>query len=345
MSTELSQSGTSVLRSCWLLVMRGSEWSRLVRVRFPHPTREPESRREPTNDTCHGFTGVKQLLVLVDVDDDGVATITLNRPERNNAWTPELEHEYIQALRTVDVDRRVRAVVLTGAGRSFCPGVDVGRLASAVGADLDLEGRSSPTSPLGVRKPMIAAINGACAGIGLVHALMCDIRFVARGARLSTSFARRGLAAEYGAAYMLPRIIGPERALDLLLSGRTIEADEALEIGLVSRVVEREDILGAAQGYARELATKSSPVAMALAKHQVWTALDQSLAEAMDSTYRAMRAAISAPDFDEGVASFLEKRNPAFAGLSADLRPAEITGVEVATAFDRLSGYGVIDGS
>src|SRR5690606_16539182 len=117
-------------------------------------------------------------------------------------------------------DPEIRAAVVTGAGRSFCPGVDVGRLQGLIGREFDLEGRMSPTTPLGVRKPLIAAVNGACAGIGLVVALMCDVRFASRSAKFTTAFARRGLAAEYGIAYLLPRLIGPERALDLLLSGR-----------------------------------------------------------------------------------------------------------------------------
>src|SRR5690554_1547854 len=115
-------------------------------------------------------------LVLFDLDDAGVATLTFNRPERNNAWNPEIEQAYREQLERADSDPEVRVVVITGAGKSFCPGVDTGRLESLVGNEFNLEGRTSPTSPLGVRKPMIAAINGACAGIGLVHALACDIR-------------------------------------------------------------------------------------------------------------------------------------------------------------------------
>lgn len=282
-------------------------------------------------------------LVLFDLDENGVATLTLNRPERNNAWTPDLEREYFGCLADADADPAVRVIVVTGAGKSFCPGVDSGRLESLVGNEFDIDGRISPTSPLGIRKPLIAAINGACAGMGLVQALMCDIRFMSRSARIATSFARRGLAAEYGIAYLLPRLIGQERALDLLLSGRTVGADEARDLGVVSRVTEPEDLLPAALAYATELATKSSPLAMAFAKHQVWTALDQDLTEAMRSAFRSMRAAVEGADFREGLESFMEKRDPAFSGLAAEVTPSDVTGVTIDTAFLTLGPIGFPD--
>ena len=161
--------------------------------------------------------------VLLDVADDGVATLTLNRPDRHNAWNPVLERRFYQLLDEAGRDDRVRAVVLTGAGRSFCPGVDSQRLDGIAGRALDLTGRTSPAFTYAFCKPLIAAVNGACAGLGLVQALMCDVRFAARGAKFATSFSRRGLAGEYGLTWLLPRLIGTERALDLLISALTVD--------------------------------------------------------------------------------------------------------------------------
>lgn len=262
---------------------------------------------------------------------DSVAVITLNRPERRNAWTPELEQRFYERLRTAQQDPAVRAAVLTGAGGSFCPGVDTERLDRIAGRPLDLRGRISPATTLAFRKPLIAAINGACAGLGLVQALMCDVRLAARGARFATSFARRGLAGEYGITWLLPRLIGPERALDLLLSGRTFDADEALALGVVSRVVDT-DVVAAALAYARDLATHCSPTSMALIKHQVNTDLDTPYGEAMQRSYAAMAAMATGPDFREGVDSFLQKRTPDFAALDPTFEPAAVTGVVSATS-------------
>jgi enoyl-CoA hydratase/carnithine racemase len=264
--------------------------------------------------------------VLLDLAGDGVATLTLNRPDRHNAWSPVLERRFYQLLDQAGRDDRVRAVVLTGAGRSFCPGVDSQRLDGIAGNALDLTGRTSPAFTYAFRKPLIAAVNGACAGLGLVQALMCDVRFAARGAKFATSFSRRGLAGEYGVTWLLPRLIGTERALDLLISGRTIDADEARELGLVSRVTEPGEVLTAATAYARDLAANCSPASMALIKHQVLTDLDASYEEAMRGAYRAMAMLAQGPDFREGIDSFIQKRPPQFPPLPADLNPADVTG-------------------
>jgi enoyl-CoA hydratase/carnithine racemase len=264
--------------------------------------------------------------VLLDVAADGVATLTFNRPHRHNAWNPVLERRFYQLLGEAAHDDQVRAVVLTGVGRSFCPGVDSQRLEGIAGRAMDLAGRTSPAVTYAFRKPLIAAVNGACAGLGLVQALMCDVRFAARGAKFATSFSRRGLAGEYGLTWLLPRLIGTERALDLLISGRTIDADEAKELGLVSRVTEPGEVLIAATAYARDLAASCSPASMALIKHQVLTDLDASYEEAMRRAYRAMAALAEGPDFREGIDSFIQKRPPKFPPLPADLNPAAITG-------------------
>lgn len=260
---------------------------------------------------------------LLTVRDD-VAVITLNRPERHNAWTPEMEQQFYTHLRTVDDDPALRAAVVTGAGSAFCPGMDSQRLDRIAGQPMDLSGRISPAATFAFRKPLIAAINGACAGLGLIQALMCDVRFAVRGARFSTSFARRGLAGEYGITWLLPRLIGVERSLDLLLSGRVFDADEALAIGLVSRVSEAGSVLDDAVTYAHDLAAHCSPTAMALIKHQVLTDLDLTYGDAMERAYGAMAAMAVRPDFREGVDSFLQKRAPAFPPLAGNTDSAGV---------------------
>ncbi|MFE4963744.1 enoyl-CoA hydratase-related protein [Streptomyces sp. NPDC056660] len=262
--------------------------------------------------------GTMDDLVLRDLDGDGVLTLTLNRPERRNAWTPALEDAYFTALDEAATDGAVRVIVLTGAGRAFCPGVDAERLSALAGRPLDLTGRRPHHHPWSVPKPMVAAINGACAGVGLIQALLCDVRFVARGARLATSFARRGLPAERGISWLLPRLIGVENALDLLLSGRTVTADEALRLGLASRVADSGELLSAAQEYARDLARNCSPRSMAVIRHQVLADLDTGFGAAFDRSLAAMERFAGQPDFVEGVASFLERRAPAFEALPKD---------------------------
>ena len=193
--------------------------------------------------------------VLCEIDR-GVATVTLNRPERKNAWTDEMERRYLGTLDALDRDPEVRAVVVTGSGDAFCPGLDFEALAeTSRGAEgLDPTRSIGPVLMLGV--PLVAAINGACAGIGLVQALACDVRFAADEAKLATSFARRGTVAELATAWLLPRIVGHANALDLLLSGRTVRADEAAALGLVNRVVAPERLLDEAHAYARDLAAR-----------------------------------------------------------------------------------------
>ncbi len=163
---------------------------------------------------------------------------------------------------------------------------------------------------------MIAAINGPCAGLGLVHALMCDIRFAAAGAKLTTAFSRRGLVAEHGIAWMLPRLVAPARALDLLLSGRVVLGAEAAELGLVNRAVDDDRVLDEALSYARMLADECSPASMAQMKHQVYADYERTLAQSLEEANRLMVESFSGADFGEGVRSFLERRSPEFAPLS-----------------------------
>jgi len=273
--------------------------------------------------------------------DDGVALVTLDRPERLNA---QMEHEYFGLLERCAHDEQVRAIVVTGAGRGFCAGADMQQL-QALGqattgnghagqADAGSAGeagtgdggasagetpqayeRRPQSFPLTIPKPIIAAINGACAGIGLVQALMCDLRFAAEGAKLTTAFARRGLIAEHGISWMLPRLVGPSRALDLLLSGRVVFAEEAQELGMVNRVLAPDRLLETTLEYARELATHCSPASMATMKRQVYADLERTLPDALATADELMFASFTAPDFVEGVASFVERREPRFAAL------------------------------
>jgi enoyl-CoA hydratase/carnithine racemase len=264
--------------------------------------------------------------VLLDVGGDGVGVVTLNRPERRNGWNPEMENRYFDVLAQADRDPAIRVLIVTGAGTTFCPGVDTGRLGQIAGKPMDTTGRRSPVRPWAVRKPMIAAINGACAGMGLVQALLCDVRFAARGARFTTAFARRGLAGEFGITWLLPRLIGQERAADLLLSSRVFDADEARELGVVSRVVDPAELLAVARAYAADIAANCSPMSLALIRHQLRTDSTGELDAALGRTYRAMAAAAVGPDFREGIDSFLAKRPASFPPLADDLDPAAITG-------------------
>jgi enoyl-CoA hydratase/carnithine racemase len=258
--------------------------------------------------------------VLYDLDGS-VCTITFSNPTRRNAWNPDMEQQYWEALDRAAAQPDVRAIVVTGAGTSFCPGLDAQRLEQAAGpVGLRLEGRRSQHYPLTIPKPMVAAINGACAGIGLVQALVCDVRFMARGARLSTAYAKLGIPAEYGLAWLLPRLVGVEWALDLLLSARRVDAEEARAIGLVTRICDDAAVLPEAQAYARRLAAGSSPRSMAAMRRQVWGDLSRPYPEAnalwLEAMVRMNRP--DNPDFEEGVAAMVDKRDPNFAPLPAD---------------------------
>lgn len=250
-----------------------------------------------------------------------VATITLNRPDRMNAWTPTMEAEFRQAVQAASADDAVRAIVVTGAGRGFCAGADMGRLQNSASGAAPLTAPPSGEGNfdqrysylLAVPKPLIAAINGSVAGVGLCITLYCDLRFMAEGARLATSFARRGLVAEHGSAWMLPRLVGPMNAADLLLSGRTVDAAEAASMGLV-RMLPAEGFLAAVQARAAEFANLSSPRSMRIIKQQLQAAPFQSLAEATRFADAEIPKCRDTEDFKEGVASFVEKRPPNFTG-------------------------------
>lgn len=246
---------------------------------------------------------------------DMVATITFNRPERMNAWTAVLEAELRQAVAAAGSDDGVRCIVLTGAGRAFCAGADLGGALGVVPtaappvSDDDFEQRYSYL--LAVPKPLIAAINGAVVGVGLCITLYCDLRFMASGAKLAAPYARRGLVAEHGIAWMLPRLIGPMNAADLLLSGRTLLAEEAAAMGLV-KLLPAQSFREAVHDRACEIANLSSRRSVRIMKQQLLLARDQSLAQASQLADVEIAACLTSADFKEGVAHFLEKRAPRF---------------------------------
>ena len=251
--------------------------------------------------------------------DDGVAVLTLNRPDRLNAWTGEMEVVYFDLLEECAAREDVRVIVVTGAGRGFCAGADMDDLQAIGDGTVDEEvaaRRTRPqTFPLTVPKPIVAAINGPCAGIGLVQALMCDLRFAAEGAKITTAFARRGLVAEHGISWILPRLVGPARALDLLLSGRVVLAEEAAALGLVNRALPGDRLLAETLAYARDVSANCAPSSLATMKRQVYADLEKGLDDALDDANRLMAQSLAADDFREGVASFLERRDPRFAPL------------------------------
>lgn len=259
-------------------------------------------------------------LVTRDVRD-GVAVLTFNRPERHNAWSVPLEERYYERLREAEADAGVRVIVVTGAGRSFCPGMDSAALAeqTATGVSTNPHLRQSMTTPTRIAKPVIAAINGACAGIGLIAALNCDLRFASATAKLTTAFVQRGIMAEHNIAWTLPRLIGTSRALDLLLSGRVVLGAEALTLGLVDRVLPQDELMPATLEYATAMAANSSPLAMGTIKRQVYRSWETSMEESRTTAIRHWMGHVRHhPDFVEGVASYLEKRPPHFEPWETD---------------------------
>jgi enoyl-CoA hydratase/carnithine racemase len=266
-------------------------------------------------------TAVTEISLLSELTD-GVLILTFNRPERSNSWSVEMEERYFDALEQAALDPDVRAIVVTGAGKSFCPGLDAGSLSQISAGNLNTnpELRRPQTLPTTIPKPIVAAINGACAGIGLIQAMLCDVRFAAAGAKFSTAFTKRGILAEHGSAWLLTRLVGPGNALDLLLSARIFPAEEALQLGLVNRVVEREAVLPAAIDYARAMAEQCSPLAMGIAKLQIYNALEQNLEASRLEALRLWREVMKPhPDFVEGISSYVERRPPAFSPLDPAL--------------------------
>ena len=259
--------------------------------------------------------------------EDGVAKVTLNRPDKLNAFTPRMNEEVRSAMRAAVDDDAVRVIVLTGAGRGFCAGADMGTL-QTIHSDA---ARTTPSpNPFersadagfhwpnsyfpSVRKPIVAAINGACAGLGFVYALYADIRFASDSAVFTTSFSRRGLVAEHGVSWLLPRLVGIGRAADLLYSARRVSAAEAAAMGLVNRVIPHAEFEAEVTAYARMLAKEVSPRSLREMKREIWAAQFQTLDQAIKQANADMGASFESEDFKEGLAHFVEKRAANFTG-------------------------------
>ena len=265
---------------------------------------------------------------------DRIATITLHRPDKLNAWTATMEKEVRAAMDQAEQDENVRVIVLTGAGRGFCAGADMSLLKAVtekgphdlhqdhllrntgegerVNVRPDFQKKYSyfPSIP----KPVIAAVNGAAVGLGFILCLYCDLRFASETARFGTAFAKRGLIAEYGLAWLLPRLVGPANALDMLFSARLVDATEAARMGLVNQVFPQEQFLYNVYAYAKELAYNVSPRSLRIMKQQVYNGMFQTLSEAFETSEQEMMESLQCADFKEGVAHFLEKRAPVFTG-------------------------------
>ena len=267
-----------------------------------------------------------------------VGVLTLDRPDKLNAWTAAMEKSVKRALAAAMQDDAVRVIVITGAGRGFCAGADMNMLqkiqptnwedrelaqatkeeafdfASGLGPDVSPHYGGRFGYLFQIRKPIIAAINGPAAGLGLVFALYADMRFAAADAKFTTAFAQRGLIAEHGISWLLPHLVGPAHSLDLLLSARKFTAAEAERMGLVNKVFEQETFMGAVMDYANTLAETVSPRSMAVMKAQVWKALFQNFNDALEIGDSEMQKSFATADFKEGVAHFVEKRKANFTG-------------------------------
>jgi enoyl-CoA hydratase/carnithine racemase len=263
--------------------------------------------------------------IIVEVKDR-IATITLNRPTQLNAWTDVMAEEVHGAMWAASSDDGVRVIVLTGAGRAFCAGGDITGFKSSNPRQLldklprayDFSRRPDYQSRAAyfpaIKKPIIAMLNGATAGLGLVHALFCDVRIAADDATLTTAFSRIGLASEYGMGWILNRVAGHANALDLLLSARKVRGGEALRLGLVNHIHPKEQLSAATYTYARELADRVSPRSARVIKQQLWELPFQSLHEAIVTDSDEMLRANVSEDFEEGKRAFVEKRAPRFTG-------------------------------
>ena len=257
-----------------------------------------------------------------------VATITLHRPDRLNAWTGRMHAEYRWLLQHAATDPGVRVIVVTGSGRGFCAGADAraleghverGGYDAGLGDDVAMPGYGVRPEfdadfayQFGIPKPIIAAVNGPAAGVGLVLACYCDLRFAAQGAKLTTSHGRLGLPAEYGLSWLLPRLLGVTRAADLLLSSRVVLAEEAEQLGLVNRVLPPADLLPFTYDYAGRLATEIAPSSLAATKLQLYRDLHVDVASSVRDASSRMAGMMRNADFAEGVAALTEKRPPDF---------------------------------
>ncbi|MFI5309043.1 MAG: enoyl-CoA hydratase [Polyangiales bacterium] len=268
--------------------------------------------------------------ILYQVDEP-CAVIALNRPAKLNAWTDVMEREVRHALQTAENDPRVVGIILTGEGRAFCAGADLATLSTIaqgqtvqLGTALQADPGDASFHPgfrhtysflASVRKPIIAAINGPCVGMAVPIACFCDLRFASDQASFITAFSRRGLVAEWGSSWILPRLVGAGNAFDLLFSGRKVLADEAARMGLVNRIVPHAELLDEARAYVRMLAENCSPGAIAAMKRQLYHDLLRPLDDSLRESTKLMLESFRSDDFKEGVDAFLGRRPPKFRRL------------------------------
>lgn len=269
---------------------------------------------------------VEEFKVVQYQVEEAIATITLNRPQRMNAWTGRMHTEYRSALLLAENDPAVRIIVVTGAGRGFCVGADTRALEGHVqkggydpgtpddlaqpGFGVRTEFDASFAYHFGLTKPVIAAINGPAAGVGLVLACFADIRFAVKGVKLTTAHGKLNLPAEFGLSWLLPRLIGLTRANDILLTSRVVMTEEALEIGLINRLCNADELMQVTYEYAREMAANVSPGSLRETKRQIYTDLHRDAASAVEESEALVRSMMQEPDFQEGVAALTEKRTP-----------------------------------
>ena len=272
--------------------------------------------------------------ILTDTEDH-ILIITLNRPDRLNAWTGQMQMEVQDAIERAGSEDTIRAIVVTGAGRGFCAGADMAGLqeispegeaadAATSGTDThDIDPNADDLAALypgrfgymyACPKPILAAINGPCAGIGLIFTLYADLRFANQDAKFTTAFSQRGLIAEHGIAWLLPRLVGEAHALDLLFTARLFKGAEAERVGLVNRALPANELLPYVMDTAKHLATQVSPRSLAIMKRQIRESYFQSFARSLEVADQEMKDSFASFDFKEGVDSFVEKRPPAFQG-------------------------------
>lgn len=264
--------------------------------------------------------------VLYEMTEDGIAVISFNRPAMMNALSMVSQEAYIAALKRADADKDVKVIVVTGKGRAFCVGADMKasfadqKAKKAAGTPQNSKAYKiehvAQIHATRIDKPVLVAINGPCAGLGFAAAMMGDVRFCLRKAKFTTAFVKRGLVVEHGLSFILPRVIGNARALDLLLSARQFDGEEAMQLGVVNRLFDtQEELMVGMMAYAKAMATECSPAAMAEAKRQVYSDWENTLEGAFQNSADLLRKNFTHPDVAEGIASYVEKRAPNFEGI------------------------------
>ncbi len=261
--------------------------------------------------------------ILYEIDD-GVATVTLNRPEKLNAMTAQMGAELADAMAEADADDGVRVVVMTGAGRAFCAGADLGSGKEFGAGWGGVEREYRRMMPMEVRKPVIAAINGHAVGVGITWPLQADIRYVAHDAKLAFAFVRRGIVPELASHVILPRLCGQAKAAELLLSGRTFLGDEAVEYGVATRAYSKDEVLPAALAMARDIADNAAPVSVAIAKRLLWDGVGVDLDALRKKEGRLLNWATKHADSREGTMAFMQKRAPEWSGSPSKELPEEL---------------------